>query len=303
MQVEATAPGPGPRPGSLHSSRAALGALWEMTKPRVTRLVVATTALGAVMAPGSVELATLFATIVGTTLLVAGANALNMFLEEESDALMQRTRERPLPSGRLARESALVFGVSLAAFGTFVLGNFVNPLACELGLLAFVSYVLVYTPLKPVTQAALYLGAVPGAMPPLMGYVGQHEALTPAAWSAFLVLLVWQLPHFLAIAVFRREEYARAGIRVMPVVQSLQATSRAIVAWSVILLLVSLLPCVVGLAGTTYAAVALLSGVAFTGYALFGRRGQSIESWARRLFFASLPHLSVLFLVLALGAS
>jgi protoheme IX farnesyltransferase len=140
-------------------------------------------------------------------------------------------------------------------------------------------------------------------MPPLIGYAGQHDVLTPAAWSTFLLLLVWQLPHFLAIAVFRREEYARAAIRVMPVVQSLKATSRAIGAWSVVLLLVSLLPCVVGLAGMAYALVAGVSGSAFCFYALFGRRDQPIETWARKLFFASMPHLLVLFVVLAFSAA
>jgi protoheme IX farnesyltransferase len=254
------------------------------------------------MAPGAVETWTLLATIVGTTLLVAGANALNMFLEEDSDALMTRTRTRPLQTGRLTRETTLAFGVALAAFGTFVLARFVNPLAGELGMMAFVSYVLVYTPLKPVTQAALYLGAVPGAMPPLIGYAGQHGALTPAAWSTFLVLLVWQLPHFLAIAVFRRDEYARAAIRVMPVVHSLQATRRAIIAWSFVLLSVSLLPCAVGLAGTAYAVVALATGTAFCGYASFGKGEQTIETWARKLFLASIPHLSILFLALTFAS-
>jgi protoheme IX farnesyltransferase len=301
MQFEATARVPSRDQGLLRASSAIVGALWEMTKPRVTRLVVATTALGAVMAKGSVELVPLLLTIAGTTLLVAGANALNMFLEEESDALMTRTRTRPLPTGRLTRETALAFGVALAAFGTVVLAN-VNPLACELGVMAFISYVLVYTPLKPVTQAALYLGAVPGAMPPLIGYAGQHAALTAAAWSTFALLLVWQLPHFLAIAVFRREEYERAAIAVMPVVASLAATSRAIGAWSVVLLLVSFSPCVVGLAGEGYALVAAVSGSLFCAYALFGRREQAIESWARKLFFASMPHLLLLFVALAFAA-
>lgn len=288
---------------SLRASAGVLRALWELTKPRVTRLVVATTALGGVMAPGSVELRTLLYTIVGTTLLVAGANALNMFLEEESDGLMTRTRTRPLPTGRLTRETALAFGVALAAFGTFVLASAVGPLACELGMMAFVSYVLVYTPLKPVTQAALYLGAVPGAMPPLIGYAGQFAELTPAAWAAFLLLLVWQLPHFLAIAVFRREEYGRAGIRVMPVVHGVAATARAIVGWSLVLLLVSLLPCFVGAAGLPYALVAVTSGALFCAYALFGRRNQTVDAWARKLFFASMPHLVILFVALAVSAT
>jgi protoheme IX farnesyltransferase len=276
-----------------------LSALRDLTKPRVTRLVAVTTALGSVMAPGRVALDNLAFTIVGTVALVAGANALNMFLEEDTDALMERTRTRPLPSGRLPREVALAFGVAAAAFGTWLLGQFVNPLACQLGVTAFISYVLVYTPLKPVTTWALYLGAVPGALPPLLGYAAQHPTLTPLAWSAFLILFAWQLPHFLAITVFRRHEYAQAGLRVMPVVHGLAWTERCIVLFSFALIAVSLLPYWVGAASRAYALVALVSGTAFFLHALLGRRTSAVDSWARRVFFASMPHLVLLFVALA----
>lgn len=293
MQIDAAASTPARDLGAL------LQALWDMTKPRVTRLVVVTTALGAVMAEGALNFSLLCATLIGTSLLVAGANALNMFLEEESDGLMLRTQSRPLPSGRLGRETALGFGVLLGAAGTAVLGLFVNPVACELGLIAFVSYVLVYTPLKPVTQAALYIGAVPGALPPLLGFAGQHEGLGFDAWATFLILFAWQLPHFLAIAIFRRDEYARAGIQVMPVVSGVAKTERAIGVLAVALVLVTLLPCL-GSAGPAYAVVAAVSGAAFAGYALFGRHDTEIDVWAKRVFFASMPHLVLLYGALAL---
>jgi protoheme IX farnesyltransferase len=156
----------------------------------------------------------------------------------------------------------------------------------------------VYTPLKPVTQIALYVGAVPGAIPPLLGYAAQHEVLTFHAWSAFLVLFAWQLPHFLAIAVFRRDEYAKASLKVMPVVSGTRATERAIGVLSVVLVAVSLLPCL-GEAGWLYGLVAASSGAAFAAYALWGKRDTNVDVWARRVFFASMPHLVVLFAVLA----
>jgi heme o synthase len=298
MSIEAAANPVGRDFGAL------LQALWEMTKPRITRLVVVTTALGAVMAEGAIHFRALCATIVGTSLLVAGANALNMFLEEDSDALMTRTQNRPLPTRRVGRELALGFGVLLGALGTVMLGALVNPLACELGLIAFVSYVLVYTPLKAVTQAALYIGAVPGALPPLLGFAGQQESLNYDAWVGFLILFTWQLPHFLAIAIFRRDEYARASIKVMPVVSSMKSTERAIGVLAIALVVTTLLPCFGGAAsgnaGIVYGLVAGSSGAAFAGYALFGRRGLTVEVWARRVFFASIPHLVLVFSALAI---
>lgn len=288
--------------GVIRDLSVSLSSLWEMTKPRITRLVVFTTALGAAMAPGSISLPAIAYTILGTLLIVASANVLNMFLEEDTDALMERTRTRPLPTGRVSAELALTFGVILAGLGCYVLGRFVNPLACELAMMAFVLYVLVYTPLKAVTQAALYIGAVPGALPPLLGYAGQAGELDAKAWSVFAILFAWQLPHFLAIAIFRRSEYQRAGLKVMPVQNGLPATEKCIVALSVVLLLASLLPYVFGLGNLVYAATALLSGGAFVLYAALGRRLHSVDVWARRVFFASLPHLVVLYGVLAVFA-
>jgi heme o synthase len=232
------------------AERFSLAALFEMTKPRVTRMVLITTALGGAVAPGHLNVSSLLLTLLGTSLIVAAANVLNMFLEQDSDSKMERTRERPLPTGRVSPELALGFGVVLAIAGISTLSLFVNALAGELAMMAFVSYVLVYTPLKAVSQLALYVGAVPGALPPLLGYAGQYGALSAQAWSLFWLLFAWQLPHFLAIAIFRRDDYARAGLQVMPVVSGLQATRRAIIALSCVLVLVSAAPLATGLGGT-----------------------------------------------------
>lgn len=279
-----------------------LTALVELTKPRITRLVLLMALLGGVVADGAIDLLALAWTGLGTCLVVAAANTLNMFLEQEEDGLMERTRGRPLPSGRISPELALVFGVALAALGTFILGQFVNPLTCQLAMMAFVSYVLVYTPLKAVSQIALYVGAVPGALPPLLGYAGQTASLSLEAWALFAILFVWQLPHFLAIAVFRRGDYAQAGLKVMPVVSGLANTRRGIIVLSALLLGVSLLPAFTALASPLYTVAAAISGTLFLGYAVRGPRAGDIDGWARRLFFASMPHLVLLFTLLALVA-
>ena len=290
-------------------------ALWQLTKPGVSRLVFVTTWLGAALAPDQLLLWPVVWTISGTCLIVASANTLNMYLEHEVDALMERTRLRPLPAGRLSREVALVFGCALGALGLFILGFLANPLTCALGAFALLTYVLVYTPLKAKSSAALYVGAVPGAMPPVLGYAGVNGALDAAAWSLFAVLFVWQIPHFLAITVFRRDEYAKAGLQVMPVAHGMRATKIAIQASSVALFAATVLPYVAGLGGTLYLVAASVSGCLFCAWALFGHRdaqgdagdaaasdGTSIERWARRLFFGSMPYLIVLFGTLALVA-
>lgn len=282
-------------------------ALVALTKPGVTRLVVLTTALGAAVAPGAIRLHALLVTVVGTVLVVASANALNMVLERDVDALMTRTKDRPLPSGRLSMEVALVFGMVLGGTGIALLGLGATPLAGEIAVMALVTYVLIYTPMKAVSPISLYLGAVPGALPPLLGYAGMNGTLTPAAWSLFAILFVWQVPHFLAIAVFRAEEYARAGLKVLPVVAGLERTRHAIAISSLALVLVTFLPTTVGLGGVTYFLTAAVSGVAFLFWAIRGARREQasqagVEQWARSLFFASMPHLVVLFTALALTA-
>jgi len=283
--------------GSAPDTQRVIASLVQLTKPGVTTLVMVTALAGALIAPGPGDTATLLVALLGTALVVGAANSLNMFIERHSDALMTRTRTRPLPAGRLAPEVALWFGVALALIGLPLLALAVNVLTAALTLLALVSYVFAYTPLKQVTWLALLVGAVPGALPPLIGYASMSGTLSRQAWVLFAILFVWQLPHFLAIAIFRRDEYARAGHRVLPIVRGVPATKRAIVWYSALLVLTTLLPFVHGMASPFYLVAALLSGGAFFVYAMAGLPDTAGDAWAKRLFRASMPHL-----VLVMGA-
>jgi protoheme IX farnesyltransferase len=259
-------------------------------------MVLATTWCGAAIAPGPVgDYARLAWTLLGTTLVVASANALNMYLEGDSDALMSRTRNRPIPSGRIAPEVALWFGVLLALLGLPVLYLAVNPVTACIGAFALLSYVLVYTPMKRISTLAVWVGAVPGAAPPLMGWTGITGSISAGALSLFLVLFVWQIPHFHAIAIFRAEEYKRAGLKVLPVTSGLEYTKFVIVALLILQLFVSALPAFAGLGGRPYIAVAVVLGIIYVAWGLAGLRPKAGARWARSLFFASLPYLLVLF--------
>jgi protoheme IX farnesyltransferase len=253
-------------------------------------MVLITTGLGVLAAPSPLAWQDLVPTVLGTGMIVAGANALNMFLERDSDRHMKRTSARPLPAGRMQPEEALAFGVTVSILGLFLLAQFVSMLAVGLAAFALLSYVLVYTPLKRVSSIALYVGAIPGALPPAIGYTAVTGSFDRVCACLFLLLLVWQVPHFLAITMFRHEEYARAGLRVLPVERGMAHTRKATVVWAGVLLLTTLLPLALGLASWGYAAVALSTGLGFLGYAartLFSDDPRV----AKRLFFASMPHL------------
>jgi protoheme IX farnesyltransferase len=279
--------------------RAFVQALIELSKPRITRMVLVTTAAGAAMAPGPItDWPKLAWAMVGTALIVASANALNMFLEGDVDALMTRTKDRPIPSGRLEPEVALWFGAGLAAMGLPLLDFLVNPATAFVGGFALLSYVLVYTPMKRFSPAAVWIGAIPGAAPPLMGWTAMTGALTAAAISVFLLMFVWQIPHFHAIAVFRMDEYRRAGLKVLPAEKGLPRTKVTIVALLVLQLAVSALPAVFGLGGKPYMVAAAVLGLSYLAFGIAGLRPEAGARWARTLFFASLPYLLVLFGVL-----
>jgi heme o synthase len=272
----------------------------QLAKPGVTRLVLVTTLFGGLVAPGSLSPWRWLLTLAGTALVVAAANACNMLYEADADALMIRTRDRPIPRGRLqkpmvARVSSVALGVGLLALCG------VNLLAAALAFAAFASYVWVYTPLKRTTPHALYVGAVPGAIPPLIGYAAVTGGrLDRAAFMLFALLAVWQVPHFLAIAVFRRDEYERAGFKVFTVCRPRSEVRRLMLVWSALLFGVSLAPVWLGMGGTLYAAVAVGFGLPFLLGAAYGLRSRADNAWARSLFFASMPHLVVLFVGLAL---
>ncbi len=300
-----------PASGALGTARALL----ELTKPGVTRLVMVTALCGALAAPGDMAWPTLVLALFGTCLVVGSANALNMFLERDVDAKMTRTAGRPLPSGRLSAEQALRFGLLLAALGLPILLFGVNPVSGLLAALALVSYVAVYTPLKRVSDFALHVGAIPGALPPVIGYAAMTGDVGVEAVLLFATLFVWQLPHFAAITIFRRTEYQRAGLKVIAVQRGVARAKRFVVFHSVVLLGVSLLPTALGVAGWVYFAIAALSGSAFLLFGLYGggwlpvgpaapRGAVADAQWARRLFFASLPYLVLVFaaLVISLAA-
>jgi len=272
-----------------------LSSLVQLVKPAVTRMVMVTMLCGALAAPAQIHWIELFVALFGTALVVGSANALNMYLERDLDGLMTRTRNRPLPAGRIAPDVALTFGIALGAIGLPVLFLFVSPLVALLNALALSVYVAVYTPLKRVTPWALHAGALPGALPPLIGWATVADGISLAALVPFAILFVWQLPHFLAISLFRREEYARAGLRVLSVTHGAAATRRAIALYAGLLLAVTLLPLVVDLGDWFYLALAVPPGLVFLVHALRGLGKRADEQWARRLFLLSLPHLVLVF--------
>lgn len=294
ISVDVTQPASSEAP--RRDARAFVRALIELSKPRITRMVLATTAAGAAMAPGPIaDWSRLAWAMVGTALIVASANALNMFLEGDVDALMARTRGRPIPSGRLPPDVALWFGAGLAAMGLPILEFLVNPATAFVGGFALLSYVLVYTPMKRFSSLAVWIGAIPGAAPPLMGWTAMTGALGAAALSVFLLMFIWQIPHFHAIAVFREDEYTRAGLKVLPAEKGLARTKLTIVVLLLLQLAVSALPALFGLGGKPYVIAASVLGAAYLGLGLAGLRAAAGARWARTLFFASLPYLLVLF--------
>ncbi|OLC17377.1 MAG: protoheme IX farnesyltransferase [Deltaproteobacteria bacterium 13_1_40CM_68_24] len=272
-----------------------------LAKPRITALVVFTTAIGLWLAPHGLRPLTIALTLVGTVLIVAAANVLNMYLERDTDALMARTMYRPLPAHRMDPGVALKFGVALAAVSVPLLTFAVGALPGLLASIALVSYVLLYTPMKRQTAAALLVGALPGAIPPLIGWTAATERLDLPGVLLFAVMFLWQVPHFLAITLFRKEEYARAGLVVQPNEPGGEREARAnIVRYTVALVAVSLLFVPLGLGRGAYLAVALIVGAVFLGYAIAGLRQGAGRGWARNLFLLSLLYLPVLFGALVL---
>ena len=280
---------------------AATSDLLQLAKPRITALVVFTTAIGLWLAPHGLPPLTIGLTLVGTVLIVAAANVLNMYLERDSDALMARTMNRPLPAHRMEPAIALRFGIALAAVSVPLLTFAVGALPGLLASIALVSYVLLYTPMKRQSATALLVGALPGAIPPLIGWTAATERLDLPGVLLFAVMFLWQVPHFLAITLFRKEEYARAGLIVQPNEPGGEREARAnIVRYTVALVGVSLLFVPIGVARGGYLAIALVLGAAFLGYAVVGLRRSAGPRWARNFFLLSLLYLPLLFAALLL---
>jgi protoheme IX farnesyltransferase len=272
-----------------------------LTKPRIVLLVMLTAAVGFYLAaPGDVATMLLVHTLVGTALVAAGSSALNQVAESEVDALMVRTARRPLPAGRLTRPASAAFAATLGALGTGYLAAFVNVLTAALAVATLGSYVLLYTPLKRRTSLSTLVGAVPGALPILGGWTATGAALDTPAWSLFGIMFLWQMPHFLALAWLYRDDYARAGLRMLSVgdEDGRRTFSQALL-YAAALVPMSLLPTVVGLAGPLYFAGALGLGLWFAGTAARAIRRRTTPA-ARRLFLVSIAYLPGLLGILAL---
>lgn len=277
--------------------------LLQLTKPGVTRMCVLTTAGGLMLAPGHIGWVAGLATVAGSALAVGGANAANMWWERDLDAKMSRTRRRPLPALRMRPAVALRFSIALSVASVGLLACFANALTAVLAAAAILAYVLVYTPLKVRTPLALVIGAVPGAVPPLLGWTAVTNELDPGGLVLFGILLVWQIPHFIAIALYRKTEYARAGIRVVPLVRGDAVAKIQAVAWAGVLVPLSLMLTLLGVAGFFYLASAMLLGMGFLAWAFTGLDDAAGARWARGYFLASLVYLPALVAALVIDVA
>ncbi|HET9540509.1 MAG TPA: heme o synthase [Candidatus Limnocylindria bacterium] len=274
--------------------------LISLTKPRVVLMVLITTVVGYYVGlPGAPDYTRLLALLVGTTLAAGGTLALNQYWERDVDALMERTRMRALPEGRLAPLEALLFGAATTAGGLAVLAIGAGWLAALVTTATFALYVFAYTPLKLRTSLCTLVGAVPGALPPVTGWAAARDDISLGAWVLFGILFLWQLPHTLAIARLYQADYARAGVRLLPVIDAQGgSTERQILTGCVALLAVSLLPTLIGLAGAVYFVGALVLGGTFAAFGVQQALAPS-ASHARRVLLASLLYLPVLLALLA----
>lgn len=269
--------------------------LLALGKPRLSSMVLFTAGGGMWLAPGDLSPWRAFIAVVATFLLVMSANALNCYLERDSDALMRRTRGRPLPSRRVPARIGLAVGLLGATLTIPVLAWAANPLTAILGGFALIVYVNVYTPMKKLTAMALAVGAVPGAMPPLMGWTAVTNTVDAGGLSLFALLLVWQLPHFLTVSLYLRDDYLRGGHRVFAAVYGTKLTVWATIITSMALIPVALWPAYLGVTGWFYGVVAIALGLWLTGFAMLGLRNGGSVRWGRRFFLGSLVYLVTLF--------
>jgi protoheme IX farnesyltransferase len=290
-------------PTSTASSHSKVGDLAVLAKPRLNALVVATTAGGYYMAgPAEIDFAALALTCVGTALVASGASAVNQVYERDTDRLMTRTRTRPMAEGRMSVIEALLFAAFITLGGLALLWAVATPEAVWVALATFVSYVAIYTPLKRRTSFSTVIGAVPGALPPLIGWAavqGNVSGIEP--WSLFFIMFLWQMPHFLAIAWMYREDYARAGMPMLSVIDPNGAfTGRQALLWAASLVPFGLLPFLLGMTTGVYAIGALVLGLAQLALAVGFARHRSIAN-ARTLFFASIIYLPLLWILMVLA--
>jgi protoheme IX farnesyltransferase len=288
--------------GSTRRLTAVLSDYVALTKPRLNVLVVATSAagyyLGAATPPAPWSMAV---AVCGTALVAAGSAVLNQVYERDTDALMRRTRLRPLPDGRVTADEAAILGVGLAALGILLLVVRTNELASLLALATLILYVVIYTPLKRRSEMATLVGAIPGALPPLIGWAAAHGSLSIGGWVLFAIVFLWQIPHFMAISWLYREDYSKAGFPMLPVIDpgGRSAGRQALIyAWA--LLPVTLLPTAVGLSGRIYFWIALIlgSGIVWLSWRFALDRSDRI---ARALFLGSIVYLPLIWVAMILN--
>jgi len=273
-----------------------------LTKPRVVLMVLVTTTVGYYLgSTGVLDGLRLLQTLFGTALAAAGTIALNQYLERDGDALMERTRLRPLPDGRIEPARALLFGVAITLGGLAYQALTVDLLTCLVTALTAASYLFLYTPLKRKTCLCTIPGAISGALPPVTGWVAARGEFGPGAWVLFGILFLWQIPHSLGIAWLYREDYARGGIRLLPVVEPEgYSTARQVVSNCLALLAVGLMPTIIGITGSAYFLGALALGMGFLGCGVLLAVSRSVGD-ARRLVYASLVYLPALLVLMALN--
>ena len=273
-----------------------------LAKPRLNLLVVASTLAGYVMGDGDMaNVLRVSALVAGTALVAGGASALNQVIERRTDGLMRRTRLRPMADGRLQAAEALWFAGVLSAAGLALLALAVNPLSSLVALATLVSYAAIYTPLKVRTSFATVIGAIPGALPPVIGWAAATNGLSQGAWILFGILFLWQLPHFLAIAWMYREDYARAGFPMLPVIEpDGRSTARQSVLYAAALVPLSLAPTLIGITTTAYFVAALVLTLAFLTLTLRFAKTRSVAD-ARKVFFGSILYLPLLWILMIAG--
>jgi protoheme IX farnesyltransferase len=273
----------------------------DLIKARLTTLVLLTTLVGFYAGwRGPMDFARMFHLLAGTALLAAGASALNQLLEREYDAKMRRTQDRPLPSGRLQPATVMLFGGVTSTAGLIYLALAVNLITSVIGAVTLVSYLFIYTPLKRVTWLNTAIGAVPGALPPMMGWTAARGELSGEGWALFAILAFWQMPHFFSIAWIYRDEYAKAGFKMLPVVDpDGRRTGQQAVSHTLALLMMSLSPFVFKMAGTVYLAAAVVLGAGYLWCAIQFSRQLTLAR-ARQLFLASIIYLPLLLTAMVL---
>ena len=283
---------------AVSAARSRAADFFALTKPRLNFLVVITAGVGYYLGARDLSVLKLVEAIVGTALVAGGAAGLNQVYERETDGLMWRTRKRPVAAGRLTVKESTLFSLALSAAGLAMLATSANLLAAGLALLTLISYNVVYTPMKRRSQLATLVGAVPGALPPMIGWAAAQGRLTPEAWALFAIVFVWQIPHFMAIAWLYRDDFRRVGFPLLPVVNTDgKSTARQAVIFSVLLLPISLVPFLLHAAGAIYAAGAIAGGLGILALSM-SFASQRTDDRARRLFLASITYLPILWVLL-----